>query len=195
MYVSDKYEVQWWLPTRTGSRMTSEILLKLGFRQEWGHHTMFGESKHDVIINLRNPYSVVVSHYLGTIYSKQKNFEEYIKDKNINYLEKTPLHLMNHIEALRERKLKIKQIVRYENFVKDLLSVSFVKDNLNLFPEEYEKLILGNTPWRTTYEKSLIKPYSEFYNEELADIVYKSKKKFFDFGEYHKDSWKTLFEN
>jgi hypothetical protein len=53
---------------------------------------------------------------------------------------------------------------------------------------------MGKTPWRTDYEESLIKPYSDFYNEEIADMVYQSKKKFFDFGGYSKDSWKTLSE-
>jgi len=194
MYVSDKYQIQWWLPPRTGSRMTSEILLKLGFHNEWGHHIMFGESKHDVILNLRNPYSVVVSYYLGSMYSKSKTFKEYLNDKTINHLEKSNKHLMDYTEALRERQLKVKQIVRYENFINDLLSVDFIKENLDLIPEELEKLNMGKTPWRTNYEESLIKPYSDFYNEEIAEMVYHSKKKFFDFGEYSKDSWKILSE-
>lgn len=194
MYVSDKYQIQWWLPPRTGSRMTSEILLKLGFHSEWGHHTMFGESKHNVILNLRNPYSMVVSHYLGSMMFRKKSFGDFLKDKEWNFLIHNNKHLWDYIEALRERQLNLTKIIRYENFMNDLLSVDFIESNQDLLSNEIDKLKQGNTPWRSDYNTDLIKPYSEYYNEELADMVYQSKQKFFDFGGYSKDSWKTLSE-
>jgi hypothetical protein len=30
------------------------------------------------------------------------------------------------------------------------------------------------------------------YNQELADIIYQNRKKFFEFGGYEKDSWKDM---
>jgi hypothetical protein len=37
-----------------------------------------------------------------------------------------------------------------------------------------------------------VKPYFEFYTQELADIVYTKKQSEFELGGYQRDSWKTL---
>jgi hypothetical protein len=37
-----------------------------------------------------------------------------------------------------------------------------------------------------------VKPYFEFYTQELADIVYTQKQSEFELGGYQRDSWKTL---
>ena len=48
--------------------------------------------------------------------------------------------------------------------------------------DEIEELNKGITPWRKGYNPKMLKPYSEFYTQELADIVYQNRKKYFDFG-------------
>ena len=54
MYISDKYQIQWWVPPRTASRMTRKFLEKLNFTGQWGHHTVYGDSRYDVYLNIRN---------------------------------------------------------------------------------------------------------------------------------------------
>lgn len=99
---------------------------------------------------------------------------------------------MDYLGAFNDRKLNPKKIIRYENLIDDLMSVDIIQDNLELFDNEIKKLNEGVRPWRSNYEPALLKPYCEYFNEELADIVYENQKKFFDFGSYEKDSWKTL---
>jgi len=192
MYVSDKYQIQWWLPPRTASRMTASFLRKLGFHQEWGHHTVFGESRNDVYLNIRNPYSLSISYYFLSHNLHNLNFDKFIQECKGNYGWMKNLHLMDYLEAFRDRKLTPKKVIRYENLEQDLLSLEIIQENIGLFENEIEKLKQGVSPWRTTYQPELLKPYCEYFNEELADIVYENQKKFFDFGSYEKDSWKTL---
>jgi hypothetical protein len=91
-------------------------------------------------------------------------------------------HLMDYLEAFRDRNLTPKKVIRYENLEQDLLSLEIIQENIELFKDEVEKLQQGVSPWRTTYNPELIKPYCEYFNEELSDIVYENQKKFFALG-------------
>ena len=101
-------------------------------------------------------------------------------------------HLLDYIQALKDRKLKLVKIIREENFINDMMSIEFIQTNQELLVDEIEELNKGITPWRKGYNPKMLKPYSEFYTQELADIVYQNRKKYFDFGGYDRDSWKTL---
>jgi hypothetical protein len=159
MWVSDKYQIQWWLPPRTASRMTASFLKKLEFHQEWGHHTVFGESRYDVYLNIRNPYSKLISYYfLGQEQNYNKTFEEFIKESKGDYFQMKNSHLLDYLEAFRDRKLEPKKIIRYETLIEDLLSVKIIKDNLELFEDEIKKLKQGVSPWRSNYKPELLKP-------------------------------------
>ncbi len=198
MWVSNKYQMQWWLPPRTASRMTSNLLKRLGFRQEWGHHTVFGESRHDVYLNIRNPYATAISWYIFNYQQHGLPFEKYIRVSKGEYSTASSSdglfpHLIDYVEALRERNLTLKKVIRYENLVEDLLSVPIIGENQFFLQEELEELYQGTSLWRKDYHKDLYgKPYSEYYTQELSDIVYENRKKYFDFGNYDKDSWKNL---
>lgn len=197
MWVSNKYQMQWWLPPRTASRMTSNLLKRLGFRQEWGHHTVFGESRHDVYLNIRNPYTICISWYIFTYQQHGLPFEDYVRFGKGDYTSAQNntfhTHLLDYIEALKERNLTVKKIIRYENLVEDLLSVPIIGENQFFLQEELEELYQGTGFWRNENQKKFYdKPYSEYYTQELADIVYENRKKYFDFGNYEKDSWKNL---
>jgi len=198
MWVSNKYQIQWWLPPRTASRMTAKLLTRLGFRQEFGHHTVYGESKHDVYVNIRNPYSLNISWYILTYPNHNLPFDEFIRDTkgDYNLKSKNIVHnsyLNDYIEALKDRNLTLKKVIRYENLIEDLLSVPIIGENQFFLQEELEELHQGTSFWRKEEQLPLYqKPYNEYYTQELADIVYENRKKFFDFGNYDKDSWKNL---
>lgn len=194
MYISDEYKVQWWLPPRTGSRMTKSILLKLDFEERWGHHTCFGDSTYDVYINIRNPYAITVSYYhLRQSDIRQRDnpetFEEFVRKFKGEYLNFKNYHLLDYLQALKERKLQPTKIIRQEHLFEDLLSIDFIKNNQHRLETQIAYLEEGSTPWRKYYDST---PYNEYYTQELADIIYENRKKFFDFGRYDKDSWKTL---
>ena len=191
MYISDEFKVQWWLPPRTGSRMTQSFLLKLDFESKWGHHTCFGDSTYDVYINIRNPYAIAVSYYHLRHRDTPETFEEYVRKYKGEYVNFKNYHLMDYLQALKERKLQPTKIIRQENLLEDLLSIDFIKNNQHRLKPEIAHLEEGSFPWRKYYPKDL-KPYNEYYTQELADIIYENRKKFFDFGGYDKDSWKTL---
>ena len=76
--------------------------------------------------------------------------------------------------------------------MEDLFKIPYFQENQKLLKEEFYFFDLGNAPWRKDRPKELIKPYYEFYTQELADIVYTQKQSEFDLGGYHRDSWKTL---
>ena len=193
MWVSDEYKIQWWLPPRTASRMTVKFLQKLKFRQEFGHHTVFGNSRYDVYLNIRNPYSIVVSYFFLTHQQfGYKDFSEFVKKTKGEYYYMGTPYLLDYIEAFRDRKLEPAKIIRYENFFEDLTSIEIIKSNEKLLELEMKILELETLPWRKNYKEEFLKPYSEFYTKELADIIYENRQKYFEFGGYDRDSWKTL---
>ena len=192
MYISDKYQIQWWVPPRTASRMTRKFLEKLNFTGQWGHHTVYGDSTYDVYLNIRNPYSIVASLFFLSREAEGLTFEQFVKKSKGEYLGFQNAHLLDYIQALKDRKLKLVKIIRQENFINDMMSIEFIQTNQELLVDEIEELNKGITPWRKGYNPKMLKPYSEFYTQELADIVYQNRKKYFDFGGYDRDYWKTL---
>jgi hypothetical protein len=192
MYISDGYQIQWWVPPRTASRMTNKFLQRLNFRGQWGHHTVYGDSTYDVYLNIRNPYSIVASLFFLSRVANGLTFEEFVRKSKGEYLGFHNTHLLDYIQALKDRKLKLVKLIRVENLIDDLLSIDFIRENEELLVKEIEELNKGVGPWRKGYNPEMLKPYSEFYTQELADIVYQNRKKYFKFGGYDKDSWKTL---
>jgi hypothetical protein len=113
------------------------------------------------------------------------------KTKGDYYYMGTP-YLLDYIEAFRDRKLEPAKIIRYENFFEDLTSLEIIKSNEKILELEMKILELETLPWRKNYKEEFLKPYSEFYTQELADIIYENRQKYFEFGGYDRDSWKTL---
>lgn len=198
MYYSEKYKSQWWLPPRTASRMVRKILEQLDFIQEDGHHT-FSIKNHnwDLNVVIRNPYSRAVSYWLLNN-QKQYNtdqfetFSESVYNLN-NYLRDIHVgQFKNPSTSLISKKIKNYNLIRYEFLFDDLVKIPYIKENEFELQNELSMLSLGNLPWRRNRPKELIKPYHEFYTQELADIVYTQKQSEFELGGYHRDSWKTL---
>ena len=107
MYISDGYQIQWWVPPRTASRMTNKFLQRLNFRGQWGHHTVYGDSTYDVYLNIRNPYSIVASLFFLSRVANGLTFEEFVRKSKGEYLGFHNTHLLDYIQALKDRKLKL----------------------------------------------------------------------------------------
>jgi hypothetical protein len=198
MYYSEKHKSQWWLPPRTASRMVKKILERLEFIDHDGHHTLtIKDPNWDLNILIRNPYSRSVSYWL---LNNEKNyntnkFVEFSDSiyKSHDYLaDITNKDFKNPSRVLHSQNITNYNLVRYESLLEDLLKISYIKENQMELREELSIFDLGNAPWRKDRPKELVKPYYQFYTQELADIVYIQKQSEFDLGNYHRDSWKTL---
>ena len=195
MYISDQYQIQWWLPPRTASRMTKSIITKLGFKTHRGHHSVFSDCEYDVYLNIRNPYGIVASIFHMKDPDTFISFEDYVIRNQGWFGNPENDYTMDFVDAIIKQNSSVKKLIRYENYRDDILSIDFIQENIHLLQEEMKDMNLGNQLWRQQthlWHKRI--PYNQLYTQETADIVYELKKKFFEFGGYEKDSWKTLTE-
>jgi len=195
MLYHEDFKINYWLPPRAASRMTKEILVKVGFQGFTPnyHDLVIYNSNWDLYVNVRNPYSFYVSSYLMQK-KEELSFEDYLKSR---HSEDFHTKIENHWDvgqSLDRLNIKPTKLIKYENFKEEILNLFFVKCNeLNLDQEIY-KLNLGKQPWREGYTNISNNPYFTFYNQELADIVWERKQKSFELLGYERDSWKYIIE-
>lgn len=199
MYYSQKYKIQWGLPARTASRMTREFLTKLEFGEMYGHHTLVNiRCDWDFYLNIRNPYSSAVSMWIFNLLfdiknnRKLKSFHEHLSElDNYNYGYPEALIACRMLEIFNR---KPERLIRYENFLDDILSVPIIQDNQVLLEKEINRVKQGKKLWNQDYPVELKKPYYQFYNEEIANMVYRQRKYEFDTFEYDPNSWMTIID-
>jgi hypothetical protein len=203
MNYNDDLKVVWITPTRTGTRSSGAIMSKLDFKSENNNirqkETVHGigipEGKEDykLIVNVRNPYSRMVSlYYLEMNNSKQFNqsFDRWVKsnlyfsDYNINFFISESLKKLPKLPDL---------YVRMENFKNDINSLWFVKENFDFLEQTLKHNIENNLYDSDEFHSNGFKKkesWKEYYNEEISEFVYKKMKNEFDFFNYDKNSWK-----
>jgi hypothetical protein len=202
MYYNKELGIEWWLPPRTGSRMTAEIIRKLGF-EVVGHHHLFVHTpnyENKIILNIRNPYSIMVSRY-KQFYEKDitvnytynwDNFTDFVK----TFIEWTKVgrnySFYSYPEILDKTNRQPHFKVRYENFINDLMSIDVINQNQHLIESELEKLNVGKSARSENSMLDTTIPYHQHYTQEAADLVYEHYKYLFIFDEYERDSWKTI---
>lgn len=151
-----------------------------------------GKESYFVVMNIRNPYSRLVSLYNMFRFSqKNMNYEFETWIKNDHYLLMDNVHdtfLSNRIKKL---KTKPSVFIRMENFVEDILSLDFIRDNYELLKEDIEENILKNR-----YVNDYVPPgsqkkfWKEYYTDELAEMVQYKMKNEFEYLNYNLNSWK-----
>ena len=194
MYISDQYQIQWWLPPRTASRMTKSIITKLGFEVHQSHHSVFSDCKYDVYLNIRNPYSIAASIFFMKEPREYMSFKDFVIKGRADFLDSKNLHQVDYTEATKIQNSNIKKLIRYENYRDDILSIDFIQENIHLIQEEMKEFNLGTSPWRGTNKWHNRVPYNQIYTQEIADLVYEYKKNYFEFGGYERNSWKTIID-
>jgi hypothetical protein len=200
MYYNKELDIEWWLPPRTGSRMTAQIIRKLGF-EVVGHHHLFNSinsAECKIILNVRNPYSIIVSRYkqffkknISTRYTYDlDSFYDFVKTY-ISWENSSPTPY-NYPKIFNTSPVKPYFKVRYENFINDLMSIDVINQNQDLIQPELEKLKVGKLAWRENSSMDTSIPYNQHYSQESADLVYEHYKNLFIFDGYERDSWKTI---
>ena len=191
MYLCEKYNIQWWLPVHVGSTVTRFLLEKIGFIPHRGQHPIDPGIDYDIIVNVRNPYTLAVSMWKNNLSKLDgMSFSDFIRTYKGEYPFYHNLSEIDYVEHSKDRMDKLKKIVHQETLYEDLISLDFIWDNRDLIKEDLNRIETVKTFKRNEYFHHL--PLSEIYTDELADIVYTHRKKFFDFGGYDSESWKHL---
>lgn len=174
---------------QVGSTVTRFLLEDIGFVPHWGQHPIDPECEYDIYVNIRNPYTLTISNWKNNQHRLTGlTFTDFVKKYKGEYPFYHKSSEMDYVEHSKNR--KIKKIIRQENLYDDLTSIEFIIDNKNLLAK---KLIdIKNKVRVFRGEKTKKLGIENLYNEDLANIVYDNREKFFKFGGYEKDSWINL---
>ena len=183
--VSHKYGFLLWIPERVGSRTIASILTHYDFKNNgvqlydglnhtYTHQNYIPKQYDDykIICGARNPYSRVLSIFKslhGAWENKNKEtFKSFVK---------------NHFESAQTRNIiknpnfpkKPDYIIRIENLKEDFLKLPFINDVLN------EKKL----DYMTSHGKDMDN-WTDYYDQEMKDIVFEYTKDHFLFWGYEK---------
>lgn len=212
MNASEKYKFIWWGTAGCGSRTVSSFFRSVGVGdlynyvegfydgrgRSFTHSHGFPEGKEDwdVVCNVRNPYSLLVSSYLD-IYTERK--EHGIELKFIDFLKNDFFYDENmrsddpfFLNVWKKLHKEPEYIIHMEDMERDLRNLPYFEHD-----EKFE-MAIDNIIKKNNYKNG--SPYDEyegqfqkfkrFYNQEIADIVYDNMKEYFIKFGYDKDSWK-----
>ena len=220
MNVSTKVQTVWLAPPRTATRSTWKLLELYEFKpigitpakSPYTHNIGVpnGAEDYNLLVNFRNPYSLMVStwyydHTRNKTNIKELSFEQYVRDKCITrILSSTRRSIKDHFysEACNVIKKTNKSyiVIKYESLVEDIKKIPFIDFNDTVIQSRYNEYILKNNfNESSTILGELKKDSSEkhitdwryYYTEELANIVYDYKAEQFEVFGYNKDSWKN----
>lgn len=197
MWYSEKYQVQWWRVMRNASRALDKIPKNLGFvEMDVSHGCVIKNPNWGVVCTCRNPYSRAVSFWIlrnriNYSHNQEVSLEKYLKGPN-EYFNFQVGHDWDPITNLKKNPNIQKHIIRFENLVEDVSNLPFVTENYHLVRRNIEELTEYKDGYKEQYTIDIQIPYSEYYTQELADIVWEKKQYEFEYWGYERDSWKTL---
>jgi len=192
MNYSDKLKVVWITPMRTATRTTSRFHQFFNFDRTGQHKGNIPKEKNEytLILNIRSPYPRLVSLYhlylfnnpnLNPIFDK---WVEIVTKKDLTILSEYDVFLDKIVESL----VKIPDYyVRTEFLESDLKKIPFIKNDLNKLSSLFKNYVIRN---EFENEFSPRKHWTEYYNQELADLVYSRTEEQFKLFNYNKDYWK-----
>lgn len=192
MNYSDEYKIVWLTPVRTAARVSRTLMENLNF--SYSGHTLGipkGKEDYDVLFNIRNPYSRMVSTFM-LFSAHQNNFNrEFISFvKAYKVLENAyQLSLDKIISGLPTTNISY---IRTEFLDNDLKSVQKLKNEFINMGDSYNNVVLDNQ--YTNEFETLIggqrRPWQSFYTQEIADKVLSLTENQFNLFNYNKDYWK-----
>lgn len=175
-----------------------------------------GHENYTMMITCRNPYEIFVSKFrfhLGGLRTMKSTFD--LKTEFQNFIEEflfevedrfwfKPSNMIKTEELLRR---PIDYRIKLENLVDSYSKVPFINESefsskgkyIHNFETQYPTLSsLIDTKIGDHKELKLVKPwvshlpedFRDYYNEEVANLIYNNFKEMFSFMDYSEDSWK-----
>lgn len=212
MNVSHKVKWIWWASTRCASRSVSEVLKFYDFfnysvnppvnmcYDGYSHSLNIppGFENYKLLMQVRNPYSRILSHWHLECFKKTPNnnlhitmpFADFAKEKS----------LQDFSDGLKIKKPDY--IIRYEHLQLDVYNIPFIDYTQEaVLTEIKNNIVLNNykdsgTDGPESYLKrdktnNAYADWKSYYTQELADIVYSKHKDQFAILGYDKESWKV----
>ena len=190
MNVSDKYKLLWFATPRSASRTLHTIFWdKLQFKNIYDlncsmytHEVVYDHSIYNdykIIMCVRNPYSKYVSTWQWVL-NEYNTFENFILS-DYNWMD-VENHVINICETYSR---SIEYLIKYENIDNDVVKLPYdlnfgcVKQNV--YKSNLKRIDDGK-----------YSDYQFYYNQQLADEVFKRNQNIFEFFGYERDSWKYL---
>lgn len=165
---SEKHNVLWLAPPRTGSRGLCRVFNFLGFKYE-GFQVMSEngpyhthdfpkqniQTEYKTVISVRNPYGRLYSlyhNYFGSNNYIQIPFDEYVSRLDESILKHDAFGIFN---------LPSEYVIRVENQLEDLIKIPFVYNNLSI--KQLELMTQHGKP---------LHDWTKEYNQEMKSKVY-----------------------
>lgn len=208
MNVNFDLKLVWWAPPRCATRALHGVFKNLNFfnlesgvpfslkEVRYSHlcEIPSGSEDYDLILQVRNPYSRILSSWHleyvektdGKNYNINKSFHEFVTSKY-------SMFCTNFEKKITKSP---KYIIRYENLVDDVRKLPFLDFSNPAIKRSFEYYILDNKYKKGNLELKRDKSdpnYSDwrtYYNEDLAYKVYCKFEKQFELFNYDRDSWK-----
>lgn len=161
---------------------------------EMRHEIIIPEGKEDytIVMNIRNPYSRLVSLYnMYRFFIKKMDYEFSTWIKKEHYILMDLPYNVFLVKRIFSLKKQPSKYVRMESFVDDILSLEFIEKNMDILNETIEENILKNRCDKDYVPNGTEKKFwKDYYTCELAEMVQYKMKNEFEFFNYDINSWK-----
>lgn len=193
--MSQEHKAFLWTQAKTASSLATKVFENFGFQSyriinnlpdfsnsvRGHHHTpcLFnGHENYIFISTLRNPYQQVFSEFL-------KRGKETIEDFRIHLEKKYQKTIINNEEFLTYTERLPDYTLKVENLYQDYMKIPFINKSNLAYSGELKKIIdLKINEGRVKLN------WKNFYDQNIADMVYYNSSCYFDLFGYDKNSWK-----
>ena len=184
-----------WMQGKTATTLAVEILKEYGFNnfrivdgkpnyyeivKGHFHNPCFFDDHESFkfISTIRNPYIQVFSEFPKNGKQTKENFKIHLERKF--QLDKSDVYnFWNYSKRIPD------YILRVENVYEDYLKIPFIRES-EFCKSGNLKSVIDSNPNKTPYNYD----WRDFYDQNIADLVYYNSSDYFDLFGYDKNSWK-----
>ena len=183
-----------WLQGKTGTFLAKKIFKNFGFysyritdgivnfseKLDVHAHSPHLFSTHEqfqFIATIRNPYQTLFSEFVHKTATKE-SFKGFLEKKFVGSSFENKF--FTRWERLPD------YVIRLENVLEDYLKIPFILES-ELYKSGKLKKIIESKPNKSPYNHN----WKDFYDKQIADLVYYNTSQYFDMFEYDKNSWKS----
>jgi hypothetical protein len=198
MNFSDNHKTCWVTPMRTATRSCIKIQNFFEFDRVGQHDIINYEDKkdYDIIFNIRSPYPRIVSLFKifcfhNTDYNIDFNLwlRKVVDDFHRNNHFYYTIHLDHIMKKIHKRPT---YLIKVEFLEEDLKKIPIIQNNLLSLSEIFENQIRRNGYFDEfgKFSEKMSIPWQSYYNQESADLVFKTTENQFNIFNYNRNYWK-----